>query len=230
MHLRNLLIKLCILFVLAHIRNISSTFSAFTSEQIVIGNLISASDNFDSEEPFDPTQQIVLNEILPNPEGADTQHGLLGEWVEIYNKSNQTINVLNWYVEDASHHVITIDATSTNMGRTNLGAKGTGSEWLVVFMNGAILNNNTVPGDTVTLYSNNNIVVDSYSYRASTNDDDSLSSNTPDAGNEPATENPANEGKSFARIPDGTGDWIDPIPTPEAENEIVLNTVNNEAN
>jgi hypothetical protein len=53
-------------------------------------------------------------------------------------------------------------------------------------------------------------------------DMDSESNNTPvgDNQNPSGTETAGNEGKSFARIPDGTGNWVDPIPTPGGPNRL----------
>ncbi|MFH1661844.1 MAG: lamin tail domain-containing protein [Candidatus Falkowbacteria bacterium] len=40
---------------------------------------------------------IIINEILPNPEGDDND----GEWVEIKNKGEENINLLNWELDDS---------------------------------------------------------------------------------------------------------------------------------
>lgn len=37
---------------------------------------------------------VKINEWLPNPNGADSQ----GEWIELYNDSNQIINLNNWKI------------------------------------------------------------------------------------------------------------------------------------
>lgn len=41
---------------------------------------------------------IVINEILPSPEGADTEK----EWIEIYNQNNFEVNVSDWKISDIS--------------------------------------------------------------------------------------------------------------------------------
>ncbi|MCH8986745.1 lamin tail domain-containing protein, partial [Patescibacteria group bacterium] len=164
---------------------------------------------------------VVLNEILPNPEGLDNQEGLEGEWVELYNNEDFSVDAVDWYIEDASEsgNRQTISGSNTHTGNTILGPQGSGNEWLVVFMPKAILNNT---GDTVSLYNFLDELKDSHSFGASSNDDDDDSANTPGEGNDPArgTEEAANEGKSIARIPDGTGVWIDPIPTPGKPNKL----------
>lgn len=164
---------------------------------------------------------VVLNEILPNPEGDDSQAGLQGEWVEIYNNGDQEIDLTGWYIEDASGsgHRQTISAQTTFNGRTSIGAQGSGLEWLVLFMDGAILNNS---GDTITLYTPDGQVMDSYSFTASSYDVDSDSNNTPGGNNQSPSgdETAGNEGKSYARIPDGIGPWVDPVPTPGGPNKL----------
>jgi len=104
---------------------------------------------------------IVLNEFLPNPSGEDSQSGLAGEWVELYNKGTGPINVENWYIKDAKDNITTI--TSSNImggGNPVISAPG----WLVVFMDGEILDNDS---DIITLYDENDIKVDSHDYSGS---------------------------------------------------------------
>lgn len=40
---------------------------------------------------------VVINEVLPNPEGTDSE----GEWVEIKNTGETKINLLNWKLDDS---------------------------------------------------------------------------------------------------------------------------------
>ncbi|GEM_PF-4189397 len=175
------------------------------------------------EMPFqeEVQEQVVLNEILPNPEGPDSQDGLAGEWVELYNNGDAPVDVAGWYIEDASpsgnRRTISASASSTHTGGTIIGAQGSGSEWLVVFMNASVLNTD---GDTVSLFDDEDSPKDSHAFGVSVTDtNDSDEDSTPGEENEPATEeDPANEGKSFARIPDGIGAWIDPVPTPGGPN------------
>jgi competence ComEA-like helix-hairpin-helix protein len=52
----------------------------------------------------DPTQTLVtiypsgifINEILPNPEGADEEN----EWIELYNSNDFDVNLSNWTIQD----------------------------------------------------------------------------------------------------------------------------------
>jgi len=148
-----------------------------------------------------PPQDIVLNEFLPDPVGNDCSlTGLEGEWVEIYNDGNQINDLAGWTIKDeGGAHSIVINSSNTLNNSTLIGPKGSGIEWLVVFLNGCILNN--TGGDSVSLYNPSSELVDSYSYSGT-----------------------AKSGLSYARIPDGVGAWVDPVPTPGAPNVLTLET------
>ncbi|MFA6338596.1 MAG: lamin tail domain-containing protein [Candidatus Paceibacterota bacterium] len=149
-------------------------------------------------------QAIVLNEFLPNPVGNDNAHMPGGEWVEIYNNSNQEYDLAGWYLYDKiDTHELPIVGSRTNTGGTKIAPHG----FLVVYKNGSsnfTLNNN---GDNLRLASGYPLtpsnIVDSYEY----------------------TEGKP-EGFSFARIPDGIGSWVDPIPTPGGSNKVEDNNLN----
>lgn len=148
---------------------------------------------------------IVLNEFLPNPIGADDAGKPNGEWVELYNLSDTAIDVDGWYLYDAldSHQIPISAANSDNDG--DIGDAGEtivpSGGYLVVYLDGAYSSGwlNNSGGDTIRLYNGpigTGVLVDSYSYSGS-----------------------APENKSYARIPDGTGAFVDPIPTPLAPNK-----------
>ena len=143
-----------------------------------------------------PTNDIVLNEFVPNPSGTDGDAMPDGEWVELYNKGGSDTGVNGWVVYDSTDsNGVTISSSNTNTGDTTVPAGG----FLVVYIEKAYFNN--TGGDTVKLYSdlisNGGTLIDSHSY----------------AGSIP-------EGKSFARFPDGIGVWIDPDVTPGEKNEL----------
>ncbi len=54
----------------------------------------SESDEEEAPETY-PTHQLI-NEILPNPEGADGE----GEWIELFNSTNEIIDLSDWYLDD----------------------------------------------------------------------------------------------------------------------------------
>lgn len=47
--------------------------------------------------PF--SKDVIINEILPNPEGSDSE----GEFVELYNKGNQTVDLNLWQLDDENN-------------------------------------------------------------------------------------------------------------------------------
>jgi hypothetical protein len=164
---------------------------------------------------------VFLNEFLPNPIGLDSQAMSLGEWVELYNLSDQPVDVAGWLIKDAGDHVVAITATNTLTATTTVGAKN----WIVVYLNHSVLNNTSAsssPADTVYLYDNANALIDSYSYYGTNCE----LLPTPQESNSSATSSDCNtvlavpENKSYARIPDGTGAWYDPIPTPGSVNKL----------
>ncbi len=146
-----------------------------------------------------PTADVVsLNEIMPNPTGADSAALPGGEWVELYNRGAAALDLAGWYIKDASGKRWTISAANsdadgdpTDGGETVIPAGG----YLVVYRNGASMTlNNT--RDNIFLYEPGGVRMDAYTYDL--------------AG--------APEGKSIARFPDGVGIWIDPEGTPGRDN------------
>jgi hypothetical protein len=116
-----------------------------------------------------------------------------GEWVELYNNSGSTVDLTGWYIKDLADHTMTIDAAHTNTGLVTISA----SSWLVVYRNGSAILNNT--GDTISLFDSSNNLIDSHTYVGGKATD--------------LTE---------ARIPDGTGAWVDPVATPGTANQLFI--------
>ena len=150
-----------------------------------------------------PPPEIILNEFLPNPYGDDEAGMPDGEWVELFNNSDIDIDVDGWYLYDSyDEHPLEITPENSDnngdpadIGETVVPSYG----WLVVYVNGKYsgwLNN--AGGDNIRLYDGEidvGMLVSSYAYTSD-----------------------APSGKSFARIPDGIGEWVDPVPTPGATN------------
>jgi phosphatidylserine/phosphatidylglycerophosphate/cardiolipin synthase-like enzyme len=55
---------------------------------------------------------ICLNEALPNPNGYDDATWPNGEWVEIHNKGNTTVDVLGWYVTNKAAKTMYFNETT----------------------------------------------------------------------------------------------------------------------
>lgn len=175
--------------------------------------------NYEEEEA---SNTIWLNEFVADPVGNDSQDGLLGEWVEIYNAGNISMDLNGYKIKDAAGGVITISSANTHTGSTIIGAMGSGSEWLVVFINKSFLNNT---GDSILLYNSSDVLLDSTSFTSGRDSDvDNDPASTPGDENELDGNKSGIEGKSFARIPDGVGAWIDPVPTPGTPNKLDENS------
>ena len=164
------------------------------------------------------SRMIVLNEFLPNPDGVEYNFDFgqdgdsmpQGEWVELYNNSDYDFDLAGWYIKDSLetdvNKIMITDSNTVPVG-TIIGSK----KWLVVYMNKAVLDND---GDTVKLFDDADALVDSHAYTSNDYCDIEL---TPGGKNSTDTLGscagvPPN--KSYARIPDGIGGWVDPVPTP----------------
>jgi PKD repeat protein len=107
------------------------------------------------EQPNDTPvlfQGIVINELLPDPKGTDTE----GEFIELNNTTENPIDLQGWQLSDAS------GKTYTFKDSTNINANG----FLVIFYNQSqmTLNNDT---DTIQLVDNKGGIQDQISYKDS---------------------------------------------------------------
>lgn len=183
--------------------------TGFTDEE-EIGNLLNSGG-------------VVLNEFLPNPSGSEA----FGEWVELYNTSDHEIDVAGWVLYDSDDHELEITPCHVEGDLTIVPPKG----FMVIYRKTGkkcssdfTLNNSE---DEVKLYTdlveNGGVLVDSYAYDNEHLEDIEA---TPGEGNdEPKdgdngseNDNRSQTDKSYARFPDGTGPWFDPIPTPGMPN------------
>ncbi|HNV97347.1 MAG TPA: lamin tail domain-containing protein [bacterium] len=73
----------------------------YNVELIVSDGFLQDSENISisilENNQIDYRNQIIINEFLPNPEGSDNT-----EWIELKNISDNTINLENFYIKDAS--------------------------------------------------------------------------------------------------------------------------------
>ncbi len=152
---------------------------------------------------------VVLNEFVPNPAGNDDALRPGGEWVELYNNGSVDFDLAGWYLyDDLDSHELPI--TSVNSASSDSGGNPINSNTTVIPAHGFLLvyrngdgdfSLDNTGGDTVRLYngtigSTGVILIDSHTYTIN-----------------------ANEDKSFARIPDGSDNWVDPVPTPGGPNK-----------
>ena len=149
--------------------------------------------------------QVVLNEILPNPSNS-------GEWVELHNNTGQDVDVAGWFV-GANAGSLVISSSNTYSGTTLLRSGG----FLVARIAGFSLNDY---GDTVYLKNAAETIIDSYTYDSSNKESLTGTPGYPNVADSSGTSGGVPVDKSLARIPDGAANWVDPIPTPGEPNEL----------
>ncbi|OIN89981.1 hypothetical protein AUJ59_00300 [Candidatus Beckwithbacteria bacterium CG1_02_47_37] len=87
--------------------------------------------------------KILINEVMPNPEGEDKDL----EWLELFNPDNNPFDVNNFILKDSDNHQITIDVTRVDSS-TIIPSTG----WLIIKRSGHStfsLNNDL---DTISLF------------------------------------------------------------------------------
>jgi len=178
----------------AHGAGCDVSLSVYSSQQ----GVVSASGFTDTQTiTWNLTaSQVVLNEVLADP--ATGQQ----EFIELFNNGSVPVDVAGWTIAEktgsgatTTHSIVATPTLSADLiayddsGSTIVPAGG----FLALKFAGSVqyLNND---GDTVTLLDGAGSQLDEYAYNTSLS------------------------GKSDARIPDGVGDWIDPVPTPGGPN------------
>ncbi|PJA90390.1 MAG: hypothetical protein CO137_00420 [Candidatus Magasanikbacteria bacterium CG_4_9_14_3_um_filter_32_9] len=106
-------------------------------------------------EEYSHLGNIIINEFLPNPIGADTEN----EFIELYNADSKTIDLSGWQIGDDSTKKYTIDNIVLKAG-----------EYLTFFRTKSKIALNNTGGDSVKLYNVNNALVDSVEYNEKAND------------------------------------------------------------
>lgn len=102
---------------------------------------------------------LRINELLPNPTGSDTG----AEKIEIYNAGNESVNLLNYRLDDVSA-ADPISSNAFTFPSVELAAK---SYYVLTIPVGKFSLNNT-SGDVVTLFNANGEDIDTVSYIEST--------------------------------------------------------------
>lgn len=127
-------------------------------------------DNSDIQDLSVEVDEIVyennvrLNEVLPNPSGAETND----EYIEIYNNSITSVDLAGWYIKDASGTIYVIDPA--DFTSTIISSHG----FFTIYrdVSGIALNNS---GDEVEIYQPNDNLLDSVKYAESAPEDNSYS-------------------------------------------------------
>jgi len=193
---------------LVEINGLSSSVSYYyrVVSEDAFGNLSSSSESgFSLEDPdtVAASTDIVMNEFLPNPVGSDTLSMPDGEWIELYNRGSVVADIASWYFKDDASNQLYITLTNSDNNQSTSDSGETIIEvggYLVVYDNSNFSLDDA--GDIIYLYDSSDSLIDSYAY-----------------GDKAGDVVSPNEGKTYARIPDG-GFWVDPDGTPGEENEL----------
>ena len=146
-------------------------------------------------DPPDPTVTVVINELLPrNTENGSDQDGEFDDWIELYNYSSEEIDISGFYLSD-NKDLITKWSFPT-------GTKIGGMSYLIIWNDDDTtqvgLHTNfklsAENGETVLFHTNEQELIDMVTFP------------------------PATEEKSWARKPNGTGDFVWSTPTFNASN------------
>lgn len=88
-----------LLFLVIPTQAFASEWAWTTDPTPGASNIIVDEEGENVEEYTDGTlsNDIILSEIMPNPEGTDTDF----EWIEIYNTGTQNVDLGNWMLDDA---------------------------------------------------------------------------------------------------------------------------------
>lgn len=120
-----------------------------------VGNEVDSNIEIEIVEP-EYSDQIIINEILPNPEGSDSD----GEFIELYNESGEEVDLENWQIGDSSsQYVISSDDFISTIISAN--------SYFTIYgdISGISLNNSG--GETVSLYQPNEDLLDTIIYSES---------------------------------------------------------------
>lgn len=107
---------------------------------------------------------VFISKILPNPSGKDT----LGEFIEIYNKSNEPTFLKGWHIEDKSG--------KTYYFSDNFVIEANQSDKFFYSQTKISLNNS---GDVIDLFSANGNLIDKIDYSITVKDNALVSHNIP---------------------------------------------------
>lgn len=149
----------------------------------------------DTVEVIDKNKSIVINELMPkNTQFGSDQNGQFDDWIEIYNLSSEDLDISGYYLTDSKKNLTKWKFPDG----TILDKNG----YLIVWADsdttqvGLHANYNlSAAGENVVLLSPDQEIIDLVEYPATTLE------------------------QSYARIPNGTGNFAWTLPTYNAENK-----------
>jgi hypothetical protein len=142
---------------------------------------------------------VVLNEIQFR-QASESATMPDGQWVELYNNGYTPVNVDGWKLVSKAGNILPINSADSDTNQ-NLSDSGetviSPHSFLVTYVNGqAVFDTN---GDTVSLFSGDNVQLDQHAYTSFTL-----------------------TGATDSLIADGIGSWTNGIPTPAKPNQLFL--------
>lgn len=133
----------------------------FVTKQVTKGseNIIAVLGEKISEENYSElVGKIVLSEVFPNPKGSDSE----GEFIEVLNTSNQSIDLNEWKLGDGSKKRYTFEQTIIQA-----------HEYIVLYRSDSGISLNNSGEESVHLYAPNELIIDSLSYSGKVLEDQS---------------------------------------------------------
>ena len=150
------------------------------------GNANQFVESIVSEGIIAPAQtKIKFSEIFPNPKGADSG----GEWVELRNEGEEPVYLNNWYLDDGEVE----DELGSSAYKIPSSIIYPGGLVVLMIPSEKFAVNNI--SDTIRLFNENEILIDSISYSE------------------------AKENESYSII---DGQWVWSLPTPNAANQFLV--------
>lgn len=131
--------------------------SSAGSENMVFINNQSSSNQTNNSNMNNDFSTLKINEFIPNPEGNDNAPLPNGEWIELFNSGESSLNIAGLKIYDNNDNKISISSLNT-LETTLIQPHG----FLVVYGNGnSILNNN---GFERIILKNNEDILDEITY------------------------------------------------------------------
>lgn len=100
-------------------------------------------------QPQFDQSSLFISEVMVQPESGEP------EWVELYNNSDTTIELKDWYIDDVAD-----GGSAPKPFHVTITSK----TYVVIKLSSALFNNG---GDSARLLNNNNVLIDSFSYTSS---------------------------------------------------------------
>lgn len=166
--------------------------------------------------PLSAHAQVVIDEIMYNPQGSDTGR----EWVELYNAGSSDVTMLGgsatktWKLNDGSNHTLTDPSGGTGRGSLTIPAGG----YLVIASDPSEFISGEYAGGAYSVVKSS-ISLTNAGATISLIDNTSGTPVTVDAVSYTSAQGAADDGSSLQKQPDGS--WIAALPTPGLANSSV---------